>query len=303
MTPAVSVVLPTYNRSTLIAGAIQSVLDQTWNDFELIVVDDASTDDTADVVAAMTDPRIRLLRLAENGRQSVARNRGVAAARSDLIAFQDSDDAWLPTKLAKLMEALAAAPAGTGAAYTAFERIAGDSVTYIPARDVSPRDGDILPALLFRNLVSTQTLLVRKDLLEMIGGFDEAMTRDEDWDLVIRLAQVTRFALVDEAMVRVIDHPGSVTHNVPAGLAARRQMLEKHRALIEATPRALAANLRAIGHLACLAGDTRGGRRELLAAARITPTDPKVLAGLLLSVLGSVGYRRALELLGWDTSK
>jgi len=114
---------------------------------------------------------------------------------------------------------------------------------------------------------------------------------------------VTRFALVDEAMVRVIDHPGSVTHNVPAGLAARRQMLEKHRALIEATPRALAANLRAIGHLACLSGDTRGGRRELLAAARITPTDPKVLAGLLLSVLGSVGYRRALELLGWDTSK
>lgn len=303
MIPAVSVVLPTWNREALIDGAVRSVLAQTWEDFELIVVDDASTDDTAAVVEAIPDPRIRLIRLPENGRQSVARNRGVAAARSELVAFQDSDDAWSPTKLQRQMEALAAAPAGTGAVYTAFERVAGDAVTYIPARDVAPREGDILPALLFRNLVSTQTLLVRKALLEQIGGFDEAMTRDEDWDLAIRLAQVTRFALVDEAMVRVIDHPGSVTHNVPAGLAARQQMLRKHRALIEATPRAHAAHLRAIGHLACLSGDTRGGRRELLAAARLTPTDPKVLAGLVLSVLGPAGYRRALGLLGWDTSK
>jgi glycosyltransferase involved in cell wall biosynthesis len=303
MTPAVSVVLPVWNREALIGGAIRSVLRQTCEDFELIVVDDASTDGTAAVVEAISDARVRLIRLPDNGRQSVARNRGVAAARADLVAFQDSDDEWLPTKLERQLAALEAAPPGTGAAYTAFERIAGDAVTYIPARDVSPREGDILPALLLRNLVSTQTLLVRKALLEAIGGFDEEMTRDEDWDLVIRLAQVTRFALVDEAMVRVVDHADSVTHNVPAGLAARRQMLEKHRALIEAAPRAHAAHRRAIGHLACLAGDTRTGRRELLAAARLRPADPKVLVGLLLSVLGPAGYRRALGLLGWDTSK
>ncbi len=303
MTPAVSIVLPTYNREALIEGAVRSVLAQTWRDFELIVVDDASTDDTVAVVEAIPDDRIRLVRLEQNSRQSAARNQGVAAARSDLIAFQDSDDEWLPTKLERQMAALANASPQVGAVYTAFERIAGDQVTYIPAQDIRPREGDILPSLLFGNLVSTQTLLVRRELLERIGGFDEDMIRDEDWDLVIRLAQETLFALVDEAMVRVIDHPGSVTHDIPAGLAARRHMLEKHRHLIGAIPRAYAAHLRAIGHLACLSGDTRTGRREFLGAVRLTPTDPKVIAGLVLSVLGSAGYRRALGLMGWDTSK
>jgi glycosyltransferase involved in cell wall biosynthesis len=106
---AVSVVIPTYNRASLLGRAIKSVLEQTYQDFEIIVVDDASTDNTEEVVRNLRDRRIRYLRHEKNRGGSAARNTGIRAAWGQYIAFQDSDDEWLPEKLKKQMEVLAAA--------------------------------------------------------------------------------------------------------------------------------------------------------------------------------------------------
>ena len=108
VTPPVSVVIPAYNRAATIGAAIESVLRQTWEDFELVVVDDGSTDGTLEAARRIADPRLRVVAAPHNMGAAGARNLGVAEARGTWIAFQDSDDEWLPEKLAKQMARLAA---------------------------------------------------------------------------------------------------------------------------------------------------------------------------------------------------
>ena len=119
----VSVILPLYNRAESIVGAINSVLDQTYRNLELIVVDDASTDQSIELVEAISDPRIRLLRHETNQGAAAARNTGIEAAKGGYVAFQDSDDEWLPEKLDKQMQVFLAAPEGVGAVYCGFVRM------------------------------------------------------------------------------------------------------------------------------------------------------------------------------------
>ena len=120
--PPVSVVLPAYNRAGAIRGAVESVLRQSFTNFELIVVDDCSTDATAAEVAEIADPRVRLIRHAENRGASAARNTGIREARGPWVAFQDSDDEWLPLKLEKQMARLMAPGAEYVAAYCGMLR-------------------------------------------------------------------------------------------------------------------------------------------------------------------------------------
>lgn len=115
--PTVSVVIPTYNRAALLGRSIRSVLGQSYKDFELIVIDDGSTDETSHVVADFADPRIRYLPLPHNTGAGAARNAGVRVARGKFLAFQDSDDEWLPSKLAKQISAFESGPARLGMVY------------------------------------------------------------------------------------------------------------------------------------------------------------------------------------------
>lgn len=132
--PAVSVVLPTYNRAHLLSESIGSVLAQGYSDFEILVVDDGSTDNTREVVAGIDDKRIRYVELTPNRGQASARNVGIKEAKADLIAFQDSDDIWMPEKLGMQVSALRESPPGTGVVYTAYERICGNRRDVLPSR-------------------------------------------------------------------------------------------------------------------------------------------------------------------------
>src|SRR5262245_45342203 len=114
----VSVIIPTHNRADFLRGALSSVLNQTYQNFEIIVVNDASTDDTAKVVAAFEDERIRFIRHDTNKGGSAARNTGILASKCDYIAFLDDDDEWLPDKLRKQMEILLASPPEVAGVYT-----------------------------------------------------------------------------------------------------------------------------------------------------------------------------------------
>lgn len=288
--PTISVVLPTYNRAQVLPRAMRSVLDQSYGDLELIIVDDASSDGTEQIVRSFDDPRIRYFRHEQNRGAPAARNLGAREARGRLIAFQDSDDDWLIGKLEKQMATLAVS-GGADVVFCAFIRSGDGRRQRVPGPGLQVRDGNLLPQLLHENFVSTQTLLITRELLDEVGGFDETLGRFQDWDLAIRLAAVARFRLVDEPLVIVHDTPGSISTDDVAGAAALHTMVNTHRSLYERYPVAMASALAGMGHLQCLSGDLAGGRRHFRQALRITPYSPKFWAALLLSLLGARAYR------------
>lgn len=292
--PPVSVVIPAYNRAATIRAAIESVLRQSFADFELVVVDDGSTDGTLDAAAAVDDPRLRLVPAPRNLGAAGARNLGVAEARAPLVAFQDSDDEWLPTKLEKQMARLAAAPDRIGCycgllVVGALDPRPGERtrLAYNPPPETLPVEGDILAPMLGRNLVSTQTLVVRRDAFRDLGGFDEGMPALEDWDFAIRLAARGPLAFVDEPLVLQRFSENSLTRHADRQLAAQARMVEKNLALYEARPDALAGQYYALAGLARRLGRYGEARALLARARRVRPANPRPWAmSLYVAALG-----------------
>jgi glycosyltransferase involved in cell wall biosynthesis len=286
--PTVSVVIPAYNRAATIRPAIESVLRQSWTDFELLVVDDGSTDGTLEAAAAVKDCRLRLLANPRNLGAAAARNTGIRAARGRWIAFQDSDDEWLPLKLEKQMGRLLAPGADHIAAYcgmvvlSPLERHGARAgrlrLKYLPPAAETRVEGDLLPMLAWRNLVSTQTLVARRELIERAGGFDESFTAIEDHEFILRLAQLGPIALVDEPLVLQRFSPNSLTRDMPRQVAMQEKLVEKHRALLQNFPRALARQHYVVAGRHRQLGNLPEARRALARAWAIRPLDPRIWA-------------------------
>lgn len=192
----ISVVIPTYNRAALLVRALTSVAAQTYGDYEVVVVDDGSTDDTADVVRALQLP-VRYLQQAHAG-VSAARNRGVGVARGEWIAFLDSDDEWLPDKLARQV-AFVGEQGGVEACQT-DEIWVRHGVRVNPGRRHRKPTGDIFLPSLELCLVSPSTAMLRRATFERLGGFDEGLPACEDYDLWLRLAVDTPVHLIPEPL-------------------------------------------------------------------------------------------------------
>lgn len=294
--PALSVVIAAYNRAGSIGAAIRSVLDQSWQDFELIVVDDGSTDATVAAVEAIADPRLRLVRMTENGGVSAARNRGIAEARANWVAFQDSDDEWLPRKLEKQMALLGASGPDPVAVYcgmvTLVEGAPGrrSGVVYIPDPGHETVDGDLSTALLRTSLISTQTLIARRDALRTIGGFDADLAALVDWDCVLRLAPLGPFRFVDEPLVIQRFSENSITRNRARRVAARERIVGKHLDRLGGDPALLARHYRTIAGEHRRIGNYDAARATLAQARALTPLDPKLWALSAYTALGRMRH-------------
>jgi glycosyltransferase involved in cell wall biosynthesis len=290
---AVSVVLPAWNRAGSIRMAVDSILRQSFTDFELLVVDDGSTDGTMEALADLSDPRLRLLANPRNMGASAARNTGIRAAQGAWVAFHDSDDEWLPQKLEKQMARLEMAGPDTVGCYCGMVTLwnpgqvpAGGmlpavgrrGVEYVPDPRILPVEGDIRPALLHANPVSTQMLVARRDALLKIGGFDETLPALVDWDCVIRLAGLGPFAFVDEPLVLQFFSENSITRSRRKRADARAQIIRKHHAFFAAHPKILAGHHVSIAGELRRLGDSVGARKALGQALRIRPLDPLILA-------------------------
>jgi len=253
--PTVSVIIPTYNRAHLIGRAIQSVLDQTYQDFEIIVVDDASTDNTEEVVSNFDDERIRYIRLKENSGGSAApRNTAIRTARGEYIAFQDSDDEWLPEKLEKQMRLFEIQPLEVGVVYTGFWKIWGHRKIYIPSPGITRKEGNIHDGLLAQNFVAAPVAVVRKECFRKVGGFDEELPTLMDWELWIRISKCYRFRCIDEPLVISYYTPGGV--NEQGGLIQAKTLkliLEKYFDDIKKNKKTLAKYYFSIGSNLCFA--------------------------------------------------
>lgn len=197
--PAVSVVLPVRNGEATIGEAVASVLGQTWGDLELIVVDDGSTDGTRDVLAAISDVRLRMLSAPGVG-PAASRNRGIAHAAANTVAFIDADDVWLPRKLETQLAALdRSAAAAVAYCWTDYLDEAG---RYVGPDGRPVFDRDVYEHLLTHNFIdSGSNIVVRKRALLDVGCFDESLPVVEDWDLYIRLAARHAFVCIPAVLV------------------------------------------------------------------------------------------------------
>jgi len=209
-TPKVTVIIPTYNRARYLSDAIHSVLNQTLDELEAVVVDDGSTDATAELVSAIGDQRVRYLRQPHRG-ISAAMNAGMRSACGQYIARLDSDDLWLPEMLAALVGILDAQPA-FGVAYGKGQAMDHEGHPLDHIQGMSERfPGDALRSLVYDDCTCNVALVARRECFDHVGFYDESLVANEDWDLWLRVARHYRFCFVDQIVARIRLHDENFT--------------------------------------------------------------------------------------------
>jgi glycosyltransferase involved in cell wall biosynthesis len=216
--PVVSVVIPTFDRVRFLERAIRCVLDQTFADHEVVVVDDGPTDAIAALVSSQPDPRVRLVRHERNRGVAAARNTGIAASRGRWVAFLDDDDLWLPTKLERQLEL--ADRESAAVVHTLVYVADGDGNVYEgPSEAGFALFREVAAAgypydwLLRRSSFFINTFLVRRDCIDRVGGFDVSLAAVDDLDFVHRLRRSYDLRLVDEPLAKYCFHAGNHSHD------------------------------------------------------------------------------------------
>ena len=261
----VTTIIPTYNRAKACVVAVESALAQTHREQEILVIDDGSTDDTEAAMARFGE-RIRYVKK-PNGGVSAARNLGIEMARGEAIAFLDSDDSWMPEKLARQVEVLRARPA-VGIVITSMLVVNPDGSVRetFSRRKTIPEDGRVLAHVLRNPAMTPSTALIRTDVLRALGGFDPALKTAEDLDLHLRIALHHEVAVIDEPLARYL--------RSDAGLSASTRSYHDYVAMMERFVRRHADEIPAPTRRAALFGayvrNARGllYHHEYLAAAR-----------------------------------
>lgn len=292
--PAVSVVLPTYNRGYCIRRSVDSILNQTFRDFELIVVDDGSTDDTKDIMGTYGDPRLLYIHNADNRGQTARLNQGLSAARGDMIAFQDSDDEWLPEKLEKQVAAMRRLPPEVGLVYTDKWRCEPGRERYHWRSPVNmPEDGLIFDKALDENVynIGPQSVLIRRGCFDTVGPFDERLTNFNDWDLFVRISRHYLFHHIQEPLVNYNVSPDAMTAlGEGKAIEAIEVIFHKYLPDLQRLPAVLAKRAYWIGSFHMRNGDAVKGRAYIRKALRARPFNPRYVVAALLSLLGCRVY-------------
>jgi glycosyltransferase involved in cell wall biosynthesis len=204
--PAVSILMPTFNRLEFVPPAIESVFAQTFTDWELIIADDGSGEDTRAYLRSLADPRVRVLWKTHSGRPSVGLNAALRAARGEYVAFLDSDDVWLPRKLERQVASLRRYP-GRRWSCTAFSLIDAAGCPLVAARTSWPApSGWVRDHLLTDAVIAMPSVMAARSLLEQVGPFDEDLVMHQDGDLWLRFAEVSELDGIDEPLTLVRRH-------------------------------------------------------------------------------------------------
>jgi len=285
--PTVSVIIPTYNRAHLIGRAIQSVLNQTYQDFEIIVVDDGSTDNTKEIVKSLDDKRIRYIRHKENKGGGAARNTGIKAAIGEYIAFLDSDDEWLPEKLECQMKVFKNAGSEVGVVYTGFIYI-DELGEYTNGQHIPEKRGWIYEDILVENCVGTaSTVLVKRKCFEKAGLFDENLPSCQDWEMWIRLAREHQFDFIEDPLVKYHIHKSRISTDLEAKIKGITIVIDKFSGEFTSRRKIYSQRRFSIGNLYCHLGNMKRGRKEFLKAIQIYPFNLKYFVYLISALFTS----------------
>jgi glycosyltransferase involved in cell wall biosynthesis len=276
--PLVSVVMPSYNRSATLPAAIESVLSQTYDNIELLVVDDGSTDDSVEIVSrlAATQRRVRLLRHDTNRGAQAARNTGIRAALGEWVAFLDSDDRYLPDSVERRLETVLRDGRSAVHGECLAHSSEGERLFGIPAMS-----GDIREALLERPGPAFPALLVRAQVLTAIGGLDESLVAYQEWDTSIRLSNLTEFSFLPEPTF-IYDLRGldTISRDARRSVQGYEQVVRKHlRAILRAGgPSLVAVHLRESARQLRIGGSRVRALQRLLLSAIVWPFAARDLA-------------------------
>ncbi len=297
--PAVSVVIPTRNRPRQVTRAVRSALAQTCADLEILVVDDASTDDVGAVLAPLAEPRLRVLRHDRRRGACAARNTGIAAARGRFVALLDDDDEWLPGKLAAQVERFTASAADVGLVYCGVE-VVSEATGEVQRRSLPTGAPPTYAELLRSTGFGASAALVRRECFADVGGFDEALAGAQDRDMWSRIAKRYRLDYVPEALVRWYIHGEQITADLGVKITARRQLLRKYAVDLRHHPAALARLLLSLGMM--YGADARPAPAAwcFLRAIRRSPCDPVPYRHLARLLSSRAGYRTWVREAGFE---
>jgi glycosyltransferase involved in cell wall biosynthesis len=276
--PQVSVVIPTYNRRQLIEKAIESVLAQTYSDWEIVVIDNGSTDGTDKHLLAKYGNTLRLIRLDTNVGIPKGRNVGIREARGGYVALLDSDDYWKPNKLSRQMRCFEEDPS-YGMVATQCSSVTPDGSTR--ERNRPGKSGWVLVDLFKANFIRTSSAVIKKEVLDSIGLFDEELAECEEYDLWLRVASKWPIGFINEPLTVYLDNPEGVSVDRLRGRLFRQKVLEKGY-LHEQIPasiytKRLARNCFVIGRHYLRKGEREEARRYLARSLKMHPLQVKGL--------------------------
>jgi len=285
-TSTVSVIIPTYNRAHLIRKAIQSVLNQTYRNFEVIIVDDGSTDNTAKVVESFKDKRIKYLRHEKNQGAPAARNTGIEIAKGQYIGFLDSDDEWLPGKLEKSLREFQISPPEVGLVYSNFWLVR-DAKNRKPFLNEGGPEGRISRALLRKSYIQMGAALIKTSCLGNIR-FDEELPKGQDRDFFIRICKQCDAVYIDEPLL--IWYADDMRNRISTGskisskLATRNAIyLRKYKEDLEDMPKIYNRYLFSLGRYLILNNEVKKGRGYLFTGIKEWPFNLKLWLTLFFS--------------------
>lgn len=291
--PKVSVIIPTFNRATFLKCAIESVLNQTYNDFEAVVVDDNSSDHTHKVVESFRDSRIKYHRHDENKGPSAARNTAILTSTGDYIAFLDDDDTWFRNKLEKQIELLDRSHQDICGVYS--NRIVLDKATnrVISSKPKSDKlKGNLLSQLLIGSPIHTSTVMLRKKCLDEVGLFDETMSYMEDRDLWIRLSLKWAFEYINYPLsIAYVHKQGHLSERLLGQTAGRERLLKRYSKLFSQNKKSLSKLHLLQGAQYCQLKNMKRGRKNILKGIKINPFNFKAYLHLVSSIFGQSTYQ------------
>lgn len=287
--------------------ACVSVLCQTFEDLELIVIDDASSENAADLLKSIDDPRLKVVRRAVNGGAGAARNTGLHLARGEFIAFQDSDDVWMPGKLEKQVRALSLMPVEVGALIgaravcsTGLKGADRPLLSIVPSPEGRLLSRDQPRQLLRENRLSLQASLFRADCLPDRQWFDERARASEDWDFAIRLAQHCRLVESPDVVTFSVTSDDSISQNAHKLVTGNIRLIKNNAALFASNRKQLAKRLIQTSNWLRRIGKRGSATRLMRAAFCASPWAALVLAGFAWNKVASLTrpfhWRRMREL-------
>ena len=294
--PKVSVIIPVYNQAQFIDKAIESVLKQSYQDFEIVVVNDGSTDKTEAIIKGFVDIRIRYINHIDNRGVSAARNTGIRASLGDYIALLDSDDEFLPQRLEKQIQLLQNTSSDVGVV-CAWSFNVDEKGNYISKRCLPKKDGYIYENLLSTNPISVPTVLIRRECFEKVGLFDSALDGQEDWDMWIRIAKYYQFSLIKIPLAQRRIHPNRISYNLEKKIVTAKRIIKKHFNDLKIRKNIHSKHYFYIGLRCCRIGKTGIARKYISKAISLYPFYLRYYILLFLSFLGPKGFLALVKLI------
>lgn len=297
--PVVSIVIPTYNRAHILPRAIQSILNQTYQDFEIIIVDDGSIDHTHDVVRLFSDKRINYAKQLSNKGEAAARNIGIALAQGKYIAFQDSDDESLPERIEDEVRILNGyGNNNVGIVYSNMVRIDknGNGAVF-KSPHVQPNDEMLFSRGLnyfFKN-IGIGSSMIRAECFAKAGLFDTSLKYFVDMEFFIRASKYYAFYHIDKSLLNYYEEANSLDIYIKT-IDARKAILLKYIDDIKQDKLCYSSHLFYIGNDMCYIGLIDEGKEYLRKAVKLYPMNIKCLLGLVLSLFGVKAYHSIVNI-------